>query len=266
MSALSPLEKPAQAQVLLGFDYDGTLAVDGVVPEVSPHFFECVKYIREKHQAIWGICTGRSMFQLVEGFNEGQFPFLPDFVIAREREIYFPGNFGRWTADKQWNDTSEKLHGKLFKKSKRTLKKIQTYVEKETQGQWICQPGDPAGFISHDEAEMDRVVAFVEELKKPEELTHERNGIYMRFSHANYNKGTCLAELGRRLDILPSHTFAAGDNYNDLTMLTHEVAENLACPANSKEEIKAHVRSLGGHVGTKAGSEGIIQCLAKYFA
>ena len=48
-------------------------------------FFELIRKLREEQGVIWGINTGRSMEHMVEGFMESRFPFLPDWVVAREQ-------------------------------------------------------------------------------------------------------------------------------------------------------------------------------------
>jgi haloacid dehalogenase-like hydrolase len=44
-----------------------------------------------------------------------------------------------------------------------------------------------------------------------------------RFSHESFNKGTALAEITRRLGLSPEAVFAAGDQLNDLPMLSRQV-------------------------------------------
>jgi len=264
---LQPLEKISDPKLLLAFDYDGTLSVPEFQnPPVDPHFFNCIKYLRKRHNAVWGICTGRTMIHMYDGFTEARFPFVPDFIVARERDLLFPNHLGRFVDDKVWLKESEKKHAKLFKKSKKVFKQVQEFITSETQGRWVSEPTDPAGIITKTEEEMDRVVEFLKTLKMPDELSHERNSIYFRFSHSDYSKGTCLREIGRRLGLPAEKTMAAGDNYNDLSMLNSEVARAVICPGNAKSEVIAHVQKLGGTVGQGKGSVGIMQAMSRYFA
>ena len=110
---------------LIAFDFDGTLHHPSGEPPVPTAFFDIIRRLREEQGIVWGINTGRAMPHMVEGFIESRFPFLPDWVIAREREIYFPNAFGRWLPETTWNKRCEKeIHG-LFKQSKKLLARLQ---------------------------------------------------------------------------------------------------------------------------------------------
>ena len=257
--------EPPIWKAVLGFDFDDTLMLRHGNPRLDPEFFDCVQWVRSNYGAAWGICTGRSLYQLVEGFNEAKFPFLPDFVIAREREIYFPGQFGRWVGHDDWNQLCEKEHKKLFRRAKRPLKKIQRFVEKETGGRWVSIEGDPAGIIAASVDEMEEILGFVEELNLPAEVAYERNGIYLRFSHRQFSKGTCLVESAARWDVSPENILAIGDNYNDLSMLQPAVCSASGCPANSVPEVRHYVANRGGKVASKDGSRGVMEILGHYF-
>ena len=88
-----------------------------------------------------------------------------------------------------------------------------------------------------------------------------RNDVYARFAHDRYNKGTALAEIARRLEILPEHTFAAGDHLNDLPMLDTRYARFLAAPANAVPSVKDAVREQGGIVSDLPHGHGVAQAL-----
>ena len=113
---------------------------------------------------------------------------------------------------------------------------------------------------------MDRIVEFINTLAPQFPLMgYERNTIYLRFGHIEYNKGSVLQELGRQLGIGPDCIFAAGDNHNDLSMLNTDIAHRIACPSNSIDEVKHHVYNAGGYVATRPGSAGMVETLAHYF-
>ena len=126
---MTTLPPPTQPTAILSFDFDGTLHDSASNPPVPVAFFELIRKLREEQGVVWGINTGRSMPQMVEGFIESRFPFLPDWVVAREREIYFPNDFGRWLPHAAWNKRCEKeIHG-LFKHSAKLLLHIRHEVE-----------------------------------------------------------------------------------------------------------------------------------------
>ncbi|MFW2385476.1 MAG: HAD family hydrolase [Akkermansiaceae bacterium] len=263
---MNVLPEPPKWNAVMGFDFDDTLMLgEEHEPRIDPQFFDCIRWVRANYGAAWGICTGRSLPQLVEGFNQAKFPFLPDFAVVREREIYFPGQFGRWLPDQDWNKACSKDHKKLFRKAKRLLGKMQKFVESETAGKWISVEGDPAGIVATSEAEMARNLAFLETLPKMENLSYERNGIYLRFTHSGYRKGTGLLSCAARWGIDAAHILAVGDNFNDLSMLDPSVSGACGCPSNSVEEVKRFVAERGGKVAAKPGSLGVMEVLGHYF-
>ncbi|MEN8694245.1 MAG: HAD hydrolase family protein [Akkermansiaceae bacterium] len=263
---MNVLPEPPKWNAVMGFDFDDTLMLgEEHEPRIDPQFFDCIRWVRANYGAAWGICTGRSLPQLVEGLNQAKFPFLPDFAVVREREIYFPGQFGRWLPDQDWNKACSKDHKKLFRKAKRLLGKMQKFVESETAGKWISVEGDPAGIVATSEAEMARNLAFLETLPKMENLSYERNGIYLRFTHSGYRKGTGLLSCAARWGIDAAHILAVGDNFNDLSMLDPSVSGACGCPSNSVEEVKRFVAERGGKVAAKPGSLGVMEVLGHYF-
>ncbi len=259
MKTLDSLEKP---EWLLAFDFDGTLADPDADPPVQPEFFSLIESMRQSHRAIWGINTGRSLMQTVQGMADAKFPFLPDYLIAREREIYTPNKFGRWVSVTDWNKRCEKEHHKLFRKCRRLLKRIRKWVELETAAVWGFQHGEPDGIVASTASEMDWIVQHLdEEILKSPLLSYQRNGIYLRFSHRDYHKGTAMAEVGRLIGVNVSRTFAIGDSHNDMDMLDSSLAYHLACPGNACDEVKQRIARSGGYVAEGIASRGVVEAL-----
>jgi HAD superfamily hydrolase (TIGR01484 family) len=260
------LEPPPQVSAILSFDFDGTLHDPAASPPVPPDFFDTIRDLRENHGAVWGINTGRSMAQMVEGFIESRFPFLPDYVIGREREIFFPNHFGRWLPHEKWNKACEKeIHG-LFKSSKKLLKEIRAEVKENTGAQWIEMDGEPAGVISQTLEEMVWIVDRVQILAAAEpRLGWQRNSIYLRFGHRDYQKGSTLSEIARLYALGPDRCFAIGDSHNDLEMLDPAHAGMAACPANAVDDIKAKIAETGGYQAEGSHGYAAIEALRHFF-
>lgn len=251
---------------MLSFDFDGTLHDPAQSPPVDDAFFEKIAALRKSAAAVWGINTGRSMEHVIEGFIESRFPYAPDWVVARERELWFPNAVGRWVGDLDWNKRCEKDHHKFFRKVRRLMQRIRAEVEEHTGAQWVEQAGDPAGLIARTEEEMEWIVARVRELATAEPLLGwQRNTIYLRFGHRNYQKGSSLVRIAGTWGLGPAESFAIGDSHNDFEMLSPNAAARIACPANAVPEIRAHVAAVGGHICIASHSQGCVEALGKFF-
>lgn len=264
MRTLDVCQKP---ELILSFDFDGTLHDPAANPPVPTAFFETIRRLRETRNTIWGINTGRSMPQVLEGFVESNFPFIPDWIIAREREIHFPNDFGRYLPHKDWNNRCEKDIHKLFKKAKKILKAIRKEVEEHTGAQYVEIEGEPAGLISRTEEEMawivDRIAPLVAAVPN---LGWQRNSIYLRFGHRNYQKGSTLTEIASLYKLGTENTFAAGDSHNDIEMLSPEHSAYAACPANAVADIRTLIESRGGYISSKTAGDGIVEALHHAFS
>lgn len=267
MKLLEPFTQSNAPRWLLSFDFDGTLVIPDQDPAVSPGFFELMETMRKSHSSYWGINTGRSLMQTVQGLVEAKFPILPDYIIAREREIYLPNQLGRWVGIVEWNRQCEREHHKLFRRCRKLLKNLKQWVERETAAVWGIQTEEPAGIVASTASEMDLIVARIDqEIKHHPELSYQRNGIYLRFSHQRYHKGTAMLEVARLLGLSSKEAFAIGDSHNDLDMLDPVMAGLLACPANACEEVKQRVKEAGGYVAQKEASHGVVEALEALFS
>ncbi|MES2657507.1 MAG: HAD-IIB family hydrolase [Verrucomicrobiota bacterium] len=263
---MTPLPAPPAATAILSFDFDGTLHCAAESPPVPVAFFELIRKLREEQGIVWGINTGRSMPQMVEGFIESRFPFLPDWVVAREREVYFPNNFGRWLPETKWNKRCEKeIHG-LFKHSKKLLARLRHEVEQHTGAQWIEFEGDPAGIISKTEEEMEWIIDHIGPIIGAEpHFSWQRNSIYLRFGHRDFQKGSSLTHVADHYQLPVSRRFAIGDSHNDLEMLDPANAGMTACPANAVADVREKIIATGGLVTRASHGHGSIEALKHYF-
>jgi len=265
--SLKPLPALNSPELLLSFDFDGTLANPDEHPPVTAEFFEAMRSMRLSHNTYWGINTGRTLMFALEGIAEAQFPFFPDYIIAREREIYTPNELGRWVPLLDWNNRCTKDHRKLFKRSHCFLEETQRWVEDETGAVWGMQEEEPAGIVASTVAEMDWIVLRLDEaLTRYPELSYQRNGIYLRFSHQDYHKGTAMAEVARSIGLGASDSFTIGDSHNDLDMLDLQYAARLACPGNACDEVVRRVRESGGYVAKNLASHGTVEALKNVFS
>ncbi len=250
---------------MLSFDFDGTLHHPADNPPVPFAFFDLIKTLREEHGALWCVNTGRSLPHLIEGFIESGFPFLPDWVVAREREIYQPNVKGRMIPHAQWNHRCEHEMQRLFTRADDFLKTIKHETLEHTGAEWIATDGEPAGIISRTEEEMDWICERVIELIPPRDLGWQRNTIYLRFGHNAFHKGSSLGEISRLSGLTADACFAIGDGHNDLGMLDPAYAASVACPANAVPEVRMQVLSHNGHIASSPHGDGVIEALNAVF-
>ncbi|MFU8893976.1 MAG: HAD family hydrolase [Luteolibacter sp.] len=262
---MKPLPPPDNVRRILSFDFDGTLHHPADDPPVPVAFFELIEHLRDAHGAVWCVNTGRALPHLIEGFVESRFPFLPDWVVAREREIYQPNAFGRMLPHAEWNRRCEKEMHALFKLSARYLKTARHQILEHTGAEWIEMDGEPAGLIARTEEEMEWISTRLLELEPPADLGWQRNSIYLRFGHRGFQKGSSLAEITRMHQLGANACFAIGDSHNDLEMLDPAHAAFIACPANAVAEVRDHVARHGGHLAVNPHGTGVIEALRACF-
>lgn len=263
---MKPLPPLQNVRRILSFDFDGTLHHPADDPPVPAAFFDLIARLREEHGAVWCVNTGRSLPLLIDGFVESRFPFLPDWVVAREREIYQPNAFGRMLPHADWNTRCEKEMHRLFKKAARFLKTARHQILEHTGAEWIEMEGEPAGLVARSDEEMDWISARLLALDPPENLGWQRNSIYLRFGHRGFQKGTSLAEITRLHRLAADACFAIGDSHNDLEMLDPLHAAFIACPSNAVPEVRLHVTAHRGHLASQPHGAGVIESLIACFS
>lgn len=251
--------------LLLCFDFDGTLVNHGGDPPFHPALGELLREFR-RHGAAWVVNTGRGLQQTLEGLAAHNIFQTPDYIIAQECEIYRPGFFSPWKPFGSWNRKARSAHDHFVARHRAFLVAMQQHVKQNTTAEFLMGDFGEVGIVAQDEAELDGICEVIHAHHAMHaDIGYHRNGRYLRFSHADYSKGTALRELSRLLKIPRERIFAGGDNYNDLTMLDLRVAAHIACPGNALETVKTHVRASRGFVSDKPASEGMMEALEHFF-
>ena len=73
-----------------------------------------------------------------------------------------------------------------------------------------------------------------------------------------------LEELCRLEGLPREDVFAAGDHYNDLSMLDGKYAGMPACPANAIDPVKETVRAAGGYVARARWADGVAEAMRHF--
>ena len=251
---------------ILCFDFDGTLVHPEGEFRFHPGLGEMLRALR-KQGAAWAINTGRTLSQTLVGLGQNGIFQEPDFIIAQECEVYKRGFFSRWTDYGSWNRSARKAHERFLRDHKPFLDEIKRHVQVETKGEFMEGDLGQVGIVAHSDEELDQVCALIDRHREREpEVGYNRNGIYLRFSHSGFSKGTALGELARLLELTSNECFAAGDNHHDLSMLDTRVARMIACPGNALEPVKTQVRQQGGFIAGGIASCGMMEALRHYFS
>lgn len=256
-----PLPAPHRVQKVFSFDFDGTLHHPADQPPVPFAFFERIREWRETHDAVWIINTGRDLPHLLDGLSESRFPFLPDWIVAREREIYRVTSSGGLMPDDDWNASCQRMIHALLEGASGYFHAIRDEILEHTGAEWIAMDGEPAGIISRTEEEMDWICERIKNFGPPPELGWQRNTIYLRFGHRDYQKGSSLGRIAKFHGLSANACFAIGDGHNDLEMLDPMYARWIGCPANAVPDVTAQVRLHGGWVATHEHGTGTIDAM-----
>ncbi len=259
------MAKP-QFTSLICTDFDGTLVDPAMDPPFPAELGACLAQLRNKGTA-WAIATGRSLFQAVHGLTQNGISQPPDYIISSERDLFGRTAFNRYVPVGRWNARCAKDHRRLFKANARFFKRVKNHVLTETRARYIETPEEPAGIVATSDEEMDAICGFLHaQMPKVPGIGYERNTVYLRFSHSGYSKGSVIAHLTEHLKLTPDRVFAAGDNYNDLSMLDGRHAKHFACPSNAADAVKTAVREAGGIVAERPAGLGVLDALEHVFA
>jgi HAD superfamily hydrolase (TIGR01484 family) len=251
---------------LLSIDFDGTLVSHAREPALDR---QCMELIRELQHAgaAWAINTGRSVDLLESGLASFEIPIRPDFILTTERDVFRPGGNGdKWEPFGDWNNRCARDHAELFASAQPVLAEVVDFVTQQTKARLIYDSNRLEGLAADNEEEMEQIARFIEKTRgEHPKFDYQRNGIYLRFCHADYHKGAALAELARLIGVSRDNIFAAGDHHNDISMLNGKVAAMPSCPANAIAQVQSAVRDADGYVAQQEHGAGVCEAL-RYFA
>lgn len=250
---------------LLSTDFDGTLIEHPSDGKCSEAFAD----VLVRHRAdggLWAVNTGRGLPHAIEGVEIFSAPIEPDFLLTNEREIFHRNGAGGWVADWNWNEACRLRHEELFARAGEIFRKVGELASDSPDVTVIEEGGQPVGLVTTSEQVMQEVSDFLDrEAGHLPEFHYQRNTVYLRFCHRDYHKGAALGELCRTQGIGRSEVLAAGDHFNDLSMLDGRFAAFSCCPSNAIEPVKTVVRQAGGYVASRPAANGVAEAW-KHFA
>ena len=260
------MQKPMTSPIkILSTDFDGTLHSEREDPPVPLKLQKMIGQLQARGVK-WIINTGRDLSALMEGIARAELSILPDYVVVVEREIYRHQE-SRFIADEAWNRRCTHDHEALFTSIRDDLPDLIAWVEAKFTATVYADAYSPFCLIAGHNADADSILERLELFcRDVPNLTVVRNDVYARLSHRAYSKGTALAEIARQLGVGPEQVLAAGDHFNDLSMLTREHAHWLIAPANAVPQVKAAVRRQAGFVSELPWGHGVARGLEEFFA
>jgi hydroxymethylpyrimidine pyrophosphatase-like HAD family hydrolase len=250
---------------LISTDFDGTLFAEFENPPIPEGLQQIIGNLQAQG-AKWVINTGRDMSSLMDTLARSHIRIEPDFLVLVEREIHLHQN-SMYTGLDEWNIACTRAHDELFERVEPDLPAIVEWINERFHAQIYHDAYSPFCLLAGNNGDADVIHRYLTDyaLGIPH-LTVVRNDVYARFSHVDYNKGTALAELTRRLSLQPSEVFAVGDHMNDLPMLNRRYAHMLAAPDNAVSEVKETVMREGGYVSLSSNGNGVAEAMEYYLA
>ncbi|MFN0068415.1 MAG: HAD family hydrolase [Limisphaerales bacterium] len=242
---------------LISTDFDGTLFAEFEKPPVPDRLVRLLAHFQGQG-AKWIINTGRELASLLETLGRAQLPIQPDLLVLVEREIYVHDGV-RYLPDHAWNSACDAAHNELFARVRPDLPDLTRWIAAREPSATVYEdPFSPLCVISKSNAGAEAITRHLEAYaRQSADLSVVRNDVYIRFSHAAYDKGRCLAEIARQTGAEPHEIVAAGDHFNDLPKLRREIAHHLIAPANAIPEVKAQVTAHGGYISAQPCGHGV---------
>jgi HAD superfamily hydrolase (TIGR01484 family) len=248
---------------LISTDFDGTLLAEFENPPVPPALQNLIGQLQARG-AKWVINTGRDLSSLLETLGRAHLSIKPDFLVVVEREIY-RHHESEYIEDRPWNRACHEAHAELFQHVRPDVPRLSAWVEARFAATIFEDAYSPFCLIAERNQDADIIHDYLTDYcRKVPKLNVMRNDVYSRFCHEAYNKGTALAEIARQLGYSAADTFAAGDHFNDLPMLTRKYAHWLAAPGNAIDIVKAAVRQQNGHVSKLTQGHGVAEGLQSF--
>lgn len=243
---------------LLSTDFDGTLigfaGAQKCVLELAEALIE-----HKRTGGLWAVNTGRSLTHTLEGLDRLDAPVEPDFLLTNEREVHRSAR-GEWEPHGKWNEQCCRQHDELYQSAREIFEAVHLSYSAHPCVNLIHEGGRLAGLVADSERMMDRIVDELGEITRHQpDFSFQRNTIYLRFCHADYDKGSALAELCRLEGIPRSEVLAIGDNHNDIPMLRRHRADMVACPANSIDQVRRVVAEESGYIATADFGRGVAE-------
>ncbi len=251
---------------LIVCDLDGTIL--GPVSEYSlyGHFGELINDFRRRHNAVWVVCTGRSMKSFRKVFSPFKaLDIRPDFIIVEHAHIYSATGFG-YMAHWLWNI---RIRFAAWR-SRRVVKKALTELGQKVRPRFHKVRSVSVGSESmrvrcQDGATCVEVAEFMrKEISRHRNLNVFEQLLEVEVRSVPFTKGIAIGEVARHLEVGSEAIMTIGDGHNDISMLNPGIACMSGCPMNAEPEVMEAVRVMAGHIASKPVLAGTVEVLEAY--
>lgn len=250
---------------LLCFDLDGTL-VDPMTGQPPPQIFHDYIELLESAGACCALVTGRTLPLALAALKQPALGLTPKFVVARDCEIHAMADDVDCEDFAAWNSTIHNAYRSARRMLADRLAELQEYAAKEPGCSVVATEASLLDFLCVDYASVVRLCRMIDRLRADAPLVrYYCNNMHIRLGLAAFNKGTAVATVGHALGIPARNIFAAGDNHNDLDMLSGGPAARVACPANATPVVKAVVAQGRGFIASQPAGSGVAEALYHTF-
>jgi hydroxymethylpyrimidine pyrophosphatase-like HAD family hydrolase len=248
---------------LISTDFDGTVHDDLAEPPMPVELQERIALLQHAG-AKWVINTGRDLPSLLATLDQARLRVQPDYLVVVERDIYARAN-GEYLESQPWNQRCRQAHRALFAQVVPRVPEINSWIRSRFQASLFADAYSPFCLVAASNQDADAIMTYLEGVcQEIPGLMVMRNDIYARFNHADFNKGTAMAEIARIEGIHRSRIFAAGDHLNDLPMLSSDYARYLMAPANAVAQVKQAVQKQNGYLSLSSHGHGVLEALEHY--
>jgi len=250
---------------LISTDFDGTLFAEFENPPIPRELLRLISELQQQG-AKWVINTGREMSSLMESLARANIAVEPDYLVLVEREIHYH-DYAKYAPLEDWNASCTRTHADLFALVEPALPRLTADINRRFHASLYEDAYSPLCLIARDNLQMDGIHALLNAFCETiPNLTVVRNDVYARFSHKDFNKGSALGEIARRLGIDRGEVFAIGDHLNDLPMLSREYARFIAAPSNAIALVKETMQRAEGFISRHPHRHGVADAIKYYVA
>jgi hydroxymethylpyrimidine pyrophosphatase-like HAD family hydrolase len=250
---------------LLCFDLDGTL-LDPVTGQHPPQVFHDYIDLLTSAGAACALVTGRSLPLALTALEQPALGLTPKFVVARDCEIHVMADDRQCEEFAAWNAAIQDAYRSTRRALAGPLAQLREYAGREPGCNVVATDASLLDFLCVDYASVVRLCRMIDRIRTDAPyIRYYCNNLHIRLGLDAFNKGTAVATIGQVLGIPARDIFAAGDNHNDLDMLSGRPAARVACPANAAPIVKAVVARNNGFVASQRAGTGVTEALHHMF-